>query len=282
MTARYWIAQQIQDLFRKEPRNIGVLVQVGDMVAARFFGEVENGQIDGRKLKGLPHSNVYKQWVKYWRTEITRVSPNLLVEKSGAHYRVIEGGEVSDIEGDPVKDVLNYLYALLVSEGGLTEALGIEETNEEQALGAFVDEVLETFQELKIIDTAAPLFIPHPIMRRVPIGGTQVNHIPEFVQRNGQLFVMEPVDFTVRYKQRSRDHAGWSAYMFSDIRKQQPKTETIAIVKITEEDKQHRDVSNGLAMLQNEAQQIVHWLETEEREKFLATRREVALTREPL
>ena len=65
MKAKYWIAQHVSDLFRYEPSNIGVFVKIGDEIAARFWGESNDGIIDSRKLKSFSHPDVYKQWINY-------------------------------------------------------------------------------------------------------------------------------------------------------------------------------------------------------------------------
>jgi hypothetical protein len=114
MVARYWIAQHVEDLFRNEPRNVGVFVRVGSSVAARFFGEVEGGGIDGRKLKSLPYPDVYRQWVEYWRDQVAS-GREKFEQVSGSHYWVVEGGAVSDIDRDSADEVAAYLYSLLVS-----------------------------------------------------------------------------------------------------------------------------------------------------------------------
>lgn len=276
MTARYWIAQHIADLFRNEARNVGVFVHQGSDLLAQFFGEVDVGHMDGRKIKGFPYPDVYMQWVGFWRRELLQDGPNRLVETKGSHYRVIEGGVIDGTEGSSTQDVLNYLYSILVSEGGLTEALGKSDAAIETAVFSFVDEVASKFRENQILFDISNLIIPHPIRRSVEVRG-RINavHVPAFVQENGRLSVMETIDFTTKYKQRSRDHAGWSAYMFSDVKAANVNTETIAIVKVTEDDRHHNDVANGLAMLQAEAE-IIPWLESGIRASFMQDRLEFA------
>ena len=47
MSAKYWIAQHVADLFRNEPKNIGVVVDAVGIKKARFFGEADaSGGID--------------------------------------------------------------------------------------------------------------------------------------------------------------------------------------------------------------------------------------------
>jgi hypothetical protein len=52
MTVRYWIARNVEDQFRNEPRNVGIIVRERDAIAARFVGEKESGAIDRRLLGG--------------------------------------------------------------------------------------------------------------------------------------------------------------------------------------------------------------------------------------
>jgi len=278
MSARYWVARYISDLFRKEPRNIGVFVEANGAVAARFFGEGEPGQIDGRKLRVLKYPDVYRQWIDFWRAEIARTPPASLIEMSRSHYRVIEGEGVDDIGASTVDDVANYLYALLVSEGGFREALGLQGDVEEQAAASLTNEVIEALKEEHLL-SAGDMFVPHPVRRSVSIvGKINVQHKPAFVQENGHLYVMETVDFTSQRKRMARDHAGWSAYMFSDIRAVRPDTHLIAIVRITEVDKADEEVENGMALLQSEGR-VLNWLDPKDRKDFLEERRAVAFAR---
>jgi hypothetical protein len=278
MSARYWIAQYVSDPFRNEPRNIGVFVEANEAVAVRFFAEGGPGLIDGRKLRTFKYPEVYRQWINFWRAEISKESPALLVELSGSHYRVIEGGGVDDIEADTADDVANYLYALLVSEGGFREALALPGDVEEPAVALLADEVVDALKQEGLLSTN-DIFVPHPVRRFVPIvGKINIQHRPAFVQENGQLYIMETVDFTIQRKKIARDHAGWSAYMFSDIRAARPETSPIAIVRIAEADKVDDEVANGLALLSNEGR-VVNWLDPKDRKSFLEERRAVAFVK---
>lgn len=275
MTARYWVAQHIPDLFRNEPRNIGVVVQLGDALAARFFGETDESQLDGRKLRAFTHPEVYRQWVEYWRNEVAKGTPDLLAEASGSHYRLVSGGHVVDTEPDSVHDVLDYLYAVLVSEGGLREALATQAELQEQSVSPLEQDILKEFLAQEILADGNELWIPHPVRCRVQVRGQKVAYTPPFVQENRLLYVMEIIDFTTRHKQWSRDHAGWAAYMFHDVRGQRPNTDAIAIVRATDVDRENEDVGNGLAVLQNEGR-VIDWSQPSERSSFLDERKHIA------
>lgn len=274
MSINYWIAQYVEDVFRREPRNVGVFVESEGAVAARFFGAGEGDQIDGRKLRGrIEYPDVYRQWVDYWRSEIKCNSIASVLAASGSHYRVIDGGCVDDVASGELADVANYLYALLVSDGGIGEALGI--TEEDQAVAYLAAEVADAFKAANLM-AGVDAVVQHPIKHLAPITGKlNIEHKPAFSQENGKLYVMETIDFTTKKKRNARDHAGWSAYMFGDIRDLRPTAEPIAIVRFTEADTGEEEVRNGLALLRNESR-VVNWLENEERLLFLAERRETA------
>jgi hypothetical protein len=272
--AHYWIAQHLDDLFRNEPKNIGVFVKSGASRCARFLGEDSSKQIDGRRLRALSHPEVYRQWLDFWRQGFDEPAIDPL-QLSGRHYRVIDGGDVTDIATDSCVDVANYLYSLLVSEGGLQEALGSEDDEAERASAPLASEVLVAFRSLDILGDQAGLLVPHPVQRNATVHGKKSAYTPAFVQENGRLFVMEVVDFRSRYRQRSRDHAGWSAYLFRDVRESREDAEPIAIISVSGEDRDDPDVEAGITVLENESR-IVHWNEDSERQRFLQERRDVA------
>ena len=236
--ARYLIAQYIPDLLRHEPRNVGVITTLGAQVAARFAGEVESGDIDGRKIKSFAYPDIYRQWVQYWRSVLQNNAADAilpqLIASSTSHYCVVSGGEVSDIGRDSIEDVLNYLYALIVSEGRLlSAALGVREGVNVAAsnLKALVGEEFQGANILIENEQQLPL-VPHPIIRNVPLPSSAAEpHMPSFVQHNGLLYVMEIVDF-FRDKERAKDRAGLASYMFEDLREpMEDQVRTISIVK---------------------------------------------------
>ena len=66
--AEWLVAKYMPDLRRREPKNVGVLLRMGDSCFSRFLGEQSGGQIDGRHVHGLVNSvQNYKAWVGYWK-----------------------------------------------------------------------------------------------------------------------------------------------------------------------------------------------------------------------
>jgi hypothetical protein len=84
---------------------------------------------------------------------------------------------------------------------------------------------------------------------------------------------MEPVDFTLTQKKRSRDHAGWAAYLFRDIRERNAGAVGCAVVNATDEDKSQEDVSCGIQLLGNESD-VISWQDHSQLDRFLHGKRE--------
>lgn len=278
MIARYWIAQYLREPIRMEPKNVGVIVRLGDAVAAKFVGETRPGEFDARKLRGFPHPDVYRQWVEYWRRELDRNGPEGL-SYSAPNYRTVEGGEVSGIDAtDSIDDVLNYIYALLVSEGGFTEAIDQAAEDAADNTAQFAREIEVEFMRLDILRDEPSLFVRSPVRRNMSLPGrTGVTYKPSFVQVNGRHYVMEPVDFTTRQKRRALDHAGFSAYMFHDLRTARGDVEPISLVRYTPADTERSEVAEALRILGAEAR-VVNWHDERERAAFLEERRRIAMS----
>ena len=276
MSARYWVAKYISDVFRDEPRNVGVFVQIGDVISARFLGETDPGIVDRRKLKSVSYPDVYHQWVTYWRKQISKLSIESVVGANTTSYRVVEGGTVTETGDDSPEQITSYLYALLV-EGGFSEAVAQEEETETERPVDLEIEIVTELKTLRILADGDDLFLPrHPIRRNIIIPGQHYNaHKPALVQENGICYVMEVIDLTSSKKKNSRDRAGWVASMFRDIKLAKDTAQTIGLVRVTEQDRENEYVKNGLSLLSAEAS-IVNWLETLERQEFLRQRQIIA------
>ena len=129
MIAKYYIAQTIPNLFRREQINVGVIACKGERIAAKFLGERSQGaEIDKRNLKKaiFPYKDVYTQWVSYWRRMISTSSSPLddILNTDAGNYRVISGGEVDRTGEDPIEDIVDYLFPLIVSNGVLSQKQG--------------------------------------------------------------------------------------------------------------------------------------------------------------
>ena len=284
--AEYLIAQYMEDVFRREVRNLGVFVRKEGQYAARFFGESEPGTIDGRRIKSLAAPEVYRQWVEYWRGVLaTEEDPFAELRRyPNANYPVIPGGELLDSSGDSVDDVANFLYAALVTEGGFAEAFGSanDEPGSASSTGPRLSQELETvFRDLNILaqQNNGLALVRHPVVSRPEVRGTTAEpHRPQFAQQNGRLYVMETVDFTERARDRARDHAGLASFIFNDLRSAlKDDVVPIAIVRADVGVRGDEFVRYGMSMLNKTADEVVDWTDPEARARFVAARQQTAL-----
>lgn len=273
--AEYLIAQHIPNVFRREARNVGVIVTIDQERTSRFFGETVGGHISGTKTRGMNCPGVYKQWVDYWQRTLKEAeSPfDELLRTSGQHYQIVPGGEVGDIGDDSVHDVAMFLYSSLVSEDGMAAALGGE--TEEVAIVRLRVDITKALTSADIFadeDGAKNENVKHPVRTDVIVNGQKAKHRPAFVQENGRLVVMETVDFTSRQKERAKDHAGWAAFMFTDME----SAERISIVRAEPQDEKDENVRYALDMLSGTSQ-IVNWSSSSEQKRFIDERVAVAM-----
>ena len=272
---RYLIAQYTSDLLRKEPRNVGIVVEAPDGVQARFLGEIEPGLIDGRKIQSFKAPDVFRQWVDHWRSALT--SGAILDELAEDHgqYRMIRGGIMLETGGDSCGEIADFLFERLVV-GDFSTALALAEGDEAHSppsasLGDEVEEALERRHLLvSARDPDVFITVKYPVRRRPELkGASRATYRPDFFQENGRKLVIEAVDLTGSRPKYVRDHAGHVAYMFTDLEKAAPgETDSVAIIRVTDEARQRAHVQDGLWMLQQEAR-VVNWFSEGERAAFL-------------
>jgi hypothetical protein len=72
---RFLVAKYVPDVFRNEPRNIGIILWAPEITLARFAGErIDSpGKVDDQDIPSFVASpEAYRQWVRYWRREVTK------------------------------------------------------------------------------------------------------------------------------------------------------------------------------------------------------------------
>jgi hypothetical protein len=270
---RYWVAKNVEDQFRNEPRNVGVIVWGERSIAARFIGEKESAAIDRRLLgQRFRYPDIYLQWVAYWREEIAAGRIESIVRAVTPNYYVVEAGEVSDTGLDTAEAVCSFLYTLLVSEEPVMQAfeLAVEE-DETKGLGS---EISHAFANLRLLGDSPGLVVRHPIQRDHPIKGKHVTHKPSFSQLNARLYVYEAIDFTMKRPKVIRERAGWMAYMYSDIKQAEKSAQTYSIYRPNQE-QAGEVVEYAKKMLGGEST-LVNWTDDKERNRFLNERQRVA------
>lgn len=134
--ARFLVAKYIRDVHRLEPCNIGVIVWTAGMVSARFLGEsrdIHAEVVAPRRLR-VRDQDAYRQWVHYWREQMSRSSLNIngnghqvprespefldaLRHKSKRQFVLVDGGFISaEVDASEVDEVVNDLYDTLVDD----------------------------------------------------------------------------------------------------------------------------------------------------------------------
>jgi hypothetical protein len=272
MTAKYWIAKYIEDPFKNEPRNVGVIVELSGVFAARFVGEKEDGSFDGRKVaRAFAYPLVYSQWRNYWRVKLNNKDIDAVVKATSPNFVVVHGGEVSDTGRDAAADVCYFLYALTVGSGPVEAFEWTESVDEEVDLA---DDIASELRNLQLLGVENQLIRRHPILKEQEIVGRHVTHKPSFSQRNGQLYVMEHIDLNHRRVNKTKERAGWIAYMFSDIRDREQGVCAYSIVR-PESENANDQIEYAKAVLAGESI-IVNWADTRARSAFIEERQRVA------
>jgi hypothetical protein len=273
MTVAYWIAKYVEDPFRNEPRNVGVIVRSGDTAVARFVGERETGTIDRRLLgQRFQYPEIYLQWVTYWRNRIETGTLEDAVKAASSNYYLVYGGEVTDTASDSVDTVCAFLYTLLVSDEPIMAAFEVAaEADETKGLSS---EISRSFTELNLLGDSPKLGVPHPIKRDETVRGKHVSHRPSFSQKNGALYVYEAIDLTFKRPKLIRERAGWMAYMYNDIKEAEGDAKAYSIYRPNKDDaggivEEAKKILSGASVL-------VNWSDDKDRRAFLDERRRVA------
>jgi hypothetical protein len=120
MSVRWFVVKHVPDLVRREPKNIGVILFVGNAPMSRFVGEQEDGEIDGRSVVQFGNHLVYKAWVRQWRSLRDQGVDALLDQvhagrAPGASFYIEDGGEqIFGDDGGAQDEILDDLYSTLV------------------------------------------------------------------------------------------------------------------------------------------------------------------------
>ena len=118
----YLIAKYVADLFRNEPKNIGIIVWLDGFTEARFLATAD-GKVNGRYLPDSINVASYRQWIEYWTKsiakekfkeigtskQIERASPEFLdalLSTGSGNYVLERGGELlEEVEPSGLGDV---------------------------------------------------------------------------------------------------------------------------------------------------------------------------------
>jgi len=278
-TVRCWIVQHIADSFRKESRNVGVIVQREGVFGARFVGESSELEFDDRKLRFLAHPKVYRNWVRYWRRLIQDQEREIDVELSAdqdGNFRVIDGGAISRSGADSIETICEYAYSMLVSHGGLSEALHTTELGEEPHL-VLRESIAREFRSSGLMGGSQNLFGRNPIVANQSIVGNRTVHEFSFTQRHATLDLIEPLNLRTTQKRHAKDRAGWMAYAFNDVQQSSKRECEIIPIVIADIPEKRDDVTEYCLDTLKGLATIINWDSHAERERFLSERQAAAV-----
>ncbi|MFC9172793.1 hypothetical protein [Streptomyces sp. NPDC057107] len=121
MGGSWFLVKYVDDIFRNEPINIGVVVTAEDGIGSHFLGQRPDGSINGQKISKRIHGvETYKAWVKFIHKEAARGSLEDriagLAKRTGDRYLIERRGPVLDSEPriSPTQ-LANELFTALVS-----------------------------------------------------------------------------------------------------------------------------------------------------------------------
>lgn len=226
---RWLIAKYQDDLHRREPRNVGIVLLVGELRLARFLAEREPGTVDGRAIRWIRSASAYRQWIRYWRRQMHHDGFEQLlhapIPDAEQNFYLQPGGELLLSGGvtDP-HDLLDDLYGRLVDDAIDTRA---------EDIGRLSERVLAPLE----------MRLPKPITRdtvvHVQIGDVLDELRFDYRYNNGRPHLMQRVSLT-QPDARSWDRVHATAWAFTQIHKSADDAmrgaELIALVKTRDED----------------------------------------------
>lgn len=122
MTQRYLIAKYAPDIFRMEPRNIGVVVWANGVLSAKYLVSDDADFVEDKA--------VYDRWINYWNRLVReRVITNgntvsaddpafldAMRKTQDGNFMLLDGGRVLDeINADDIQSATEFLFSQLVA-----------------------------------------------------------------------------------------------------------------------------------------------------------------------
>lgn len=281
----YAVAKYIPDLFRQEPRNVGLIVAGEGRALLRFLGD-DDGRLDLRSARMVQaDGSLYAEWFAYWRRAVERFNrtsaePATFLERlygDGDTFCLWEGGEyIPDYEGQPLDEIAEKLFARLVQR---PEEERVAREREGRTPKQLFREVRATFRQRGLLaadtEQVDDLGSEHLIRVRAPVPGTAARFRPNFSQRNGVLTVMENIDYSLTDAERATEHALYTATMFDDVRQANSAVipvELIVIVHAVEGMNENAQKAGRAALGRVGDVATVAWDDSSARERFLAER----------
>lgn len=118
MDAAWHLIQYTADSRKKEPRNIGVVTQVGESWAIKMFGVDDDGAVNGRVLRRFQLSkDGYQNWVEYYRRLVLGGAWGKVTDHQSrrpTEFCAVQGGYIKTYQS--AQELAQLLYTDLVSD----------------------------------------------------------------------------------------------------------------------------------------------------------------------
>jgi hypothetical protein len=212
MNATWLIAKYMDDLRRREPRNVGVILISDRGSLSKFKGEKTDGEIDGRRINVGSGDN-YKAWVAHWKRTLREGGERMRLLGTGAqgNYFLEFGGErlMGNADVDD-KAFLDELYRELVED----LPIAVEAPDPRRLIE-------RTFVRLKIKDriTNQPALTGHAF-------GVDDHLVFDYRYRNGINVLMKRVHIA----NETWDHVHEAAWNFTQARTIEPDTRLVPLI----------------------------------------------------
>ena len=122
MTTRWWLLKFTPDLRRREPINVGVLLEAGGTHLCQFR-DATNGEVNSRAVRRWNDEPAnYAAWLRYLRDcflaqrlDGDTITAQLAARSESDAYAVVPSGEVVHGEDQPPAELLRELFDALVA-----------------------------------------------------------------------------------------------------------------------------------------------------------------------
>ncbi len=174
---KWYVVKYVPDLFRREPRNVGIIAFDGTEVVWQFLGQSEPNpldlEIDARMAKSVVTSvRNYRAWVKFFRNAVVHGDVGLSRFQAGGNYSVEVGGEVLRSDQKPLLEFTAELFDRFVGDFSKPRTIGPK------------DRALQLFDELGVGDKVVADYVIK--------GPSSMAHF-DFHFKNGRNHVMNVV-----------------------------------------------------------------------------------------
>lgn len=273
-----YLAQYTANLLRRETTNVGLILQRGDEIVARFFGELFTStalKVDTKTAsKRVVHPGIYRQWVQYWRYQIGMGVAGLreLLNEQQGNFSIVPTASVSGLSGGTLRSLLDDLFGMMVDSE--TDTRPTHQPPESELFHLIRNE----FKQIGILAGKTQQLAPRPVVARTKVQGKRVEHQVSFAQKTDRIVVMQTITIAPSQSKRMIGMSAQSAaYMFDDICEMQPGARPIAIVRTAFDPIENKEVERAFNILQG-ASEVVNWADDTQRASFVDSTFKAAFT----